>query len=78
LTKMGYHCVKPEGAFYLFVKALEEDSRSFAEEAKKLNLLIVAADDFGCPGYVRVSYCVDPEMIKRSLEAFQMLYDVYR
>lgn len=78
LTKMGYHCVKPEGAFYLFVKALEEDSRNFAEEAKKLNLLIVAADDFGCPGYVRVSYCVDPEMIKRSLEAFQMLYDVYR
>lgn len=78
LTHMGYDCVKPDGAFYLFVKALERNSRSFAEEAKKLNLLIVPADDFGCPGYVRISYCVDPEMIKRSLGAFQKLRNAYR
>lgn len=78
LTKMGYNCVKPDGAFYLFVKALDEDSRSFADEAKKLNLLIVPADDFGCQGYVRISYCVDPEMIKRSFGAFQKLYNAYR
>lgn len=77
LTEMGYNCVKPDGAFYLFVKALDEDSRSFAEEAKKLNLLIVPADDFGCPGYVRISYCVDPEMIKRSFEAFRKLKELY-
>ncbi|WP_422487094.1 pyridoxal phosphate-dependent aminotransferase [Gudongella sp. DL1XJH-153] len=77
LTEMGYECVKPDGAFYLFVKSLEENSRRFAEEAKKLNLLIVPADDFGCPGYVRISYCVDPEMIKRSFDAFQKLFEVY-
>jgi len=78
LTEMGYHCVKPDGAFYLFVESLDEDSRSFAEEAKKLNLLTVPADDFGCPGYVRISYCVEPEMIKRSFGAFKRLYNAYR
>ena len=77
LSKMGYQCVKPDGAFYLFVKSLEENSISFSEKAKKLNLLIVPADDFGCPGYVRISYCVDPEMIKRSFDAFQKLRDLY-
>ncbi len=78
LVEMGYECIKPDGAFYLFVKSLEEDSLSFAEKAKKLNLLIVPADDFGCPGYVRISYCVDPEMIKRSFDAFQKLRDLYK
>lgn len=77
LSKMGYQCVKPDGAFYLFVKSLEENSVSFSEKAKKFNLLIVPADDFGCPGYVRISYCVDPEMIKRSFDAFQKLRDLY-
>ncbi|WP_409227024.1 pyridoxal phosphate-dependent aminotransferase [Gudongella sp. SC589] len=77
LTEIGYNCVKPDGAFYLFVEALEENSRNFAEEAKKLNLLIVPADDFGCPGYVRISYCVDPQMIKRSFGAFEKLYNLY-
>ena len=75
---MGYECVKPQGAFYLFVKALEEDSRAFAERAKEQNLLLVAADDFGCPGYVRVSYCVEEEMIKRSFGAFEKLAQSYR
>lgn len=78
LTKMGYQCVKPDGAFYLFLKALEEDATSFCENAKKFNLLIVPSDDFGCTGYVRVSYCVDPEMLKRSFDAFQKLRDLYR
>ena len=77
LTELGYECVRPEGAFYLFVKALEEDANAFSENAKKFNLLIVPADDFGCPGYVRISYCVDPEMIKRSLEAFKQLKEMY-
>ncbi|AYD41401.1 pyridoxal phosphate-dependent aminotransferase [Clostridium fermenticellae] len=78
LSKMGYQCVRPDGAFYLFVKSLEGDSVKFSENAKKYNLLIVPADDFGCPGYVRVSYCVDPEMIKRSFDAFQKLKDLYK
>lgn len=78
LSKMGYQCVKPDGAFYLFVKALEEDAVSFSENAKKFNLLIVPGDDFGCPGYVRISYCVDPEMLKRSFVAFQKLRDLYK
>ncbi len=78
LTAMGYECVKPQGAFYLFMKALEEDSRAFSERAKEYNLLLVAADDFGCPGYVRVSYCVEEEMIKRSFGAFEKLAQSYR
>lgn len=77
LSKMGYQCVRPDGAFYLFVKSPEEDAVSFSEKAKKFNLLIVPGDDFGCPGYVRVSYCVDPEMIKRSFDAFQKLKALY-
>lgn len=78
LSKMGYQCVKPDGAFYLFVKSLEEDALSFSENAKKFNLLIVPGDDFGCPGYVRISYCVDAEMIKKSFDAFQKLRDLYQ
>lgn len=77
LSKMGYQCVRPDGAFYLFVKSLEANAVSFSENAKKFNLLIVPGDDFGCSGYVRISYCVDPEMIKRSFDAFQKLRDLY-
>jgi aspartate aminotransferase len=77
LSKMGYQCVRPDGAFYLFVKSLEANSVNFSENAKKFNLLIVPGDDFGCSGYVRISYCVDPEMIKRSFDAFQKLRDLY-
>ena len=78
LTAMGYECVKPQGAFYLFMKTLEEDSRAFSERAKEHNLLLVAADDFGCPGYVRVSYCVEEAMIKRSFAAFEKLANSYK
>lgn len=78
LIDMGYQCVKPDGAFYLFVKSLEEDAVSFSEKAKELNLLVVPSDDFGYPGYVRISYCVDQDMIKRSFDAFQKLIDLYK
>lgn len=78
LKDMGYECVYPSGAFYLFVKSPEPNANAFSEKAKKLNLLIVPADSFGCPGYVRISYCVDPDMIRRSFAAFQMLIDQYK
>ena len=77
LKDMGYDCVYPSGAFYLFVKSPELNAKAFSEKAKALNLLIVPADSFGCPGYVRVSYCVDPEMIKRSFSAFKQLIGQY-
>ena len=73
LTAMGYECVIPDGAFYLFVKAPSGDAKAFSEAARGFNILLVAGDDFGCPGYARLSYCVDHEMIKRSLPAFGRL-----
>lgn len=78
LTKIGYECFKPQGAFYMFVKALEEDADAFCERAKQEDLLIVSANGFGCPGYVRISYCVDEDMIKRSFGAFERLYQSYQ
>ena len=78
LTKIGYECFKPQGAFYMFVKALEEDADAFCERAKAEDLLIVAATGFGCPGYVRISYCVDADMIERSFGAFERLYQSYQ
>ncbi len=78
LTEYGYSCVKPDGAFYLFVKALETDANAFAERAKKFNLLLVPGDDFGAEGYVRISYCVSNDLIRRSLPAFKALMNSYR
>lgn len=78
LTKIGYECFKPQGAFYMFVKALEKDTNAFCERAKAEDLLIVAGDGFGCPGYVRISYCVDEDMIRRSFNAFEKLYNSYK
>ena len=78
LTKLGYNCVKPDGAFYLFVKALEEDANAFCEKAKKHELLLVPGDDFGCPGYVRISYCVSKKQIVDSLPAFAELIKEYK
>lgn len=77
LTELGYECFKPDGAFYMFVKALESDAENFCEKAKEEDLLLVAATDFGCPGYVRISYCVDEDMIKRSFKAFKALKEKY-
>lgn len=76
LTAMGYECVKPQGAFYLLAKAPGGDSMAFSEKAKlQQNLLLVPADGFGCPGYLRLSYCVAKDMIERSLPAFKALLD---
>lgn len=78
LTELGYTCVKPQGAFYLFMKALEEDAYAFCERAKKYDLLLVPSDDFGCPGYVRIAYCVAEETIVNSMPAFAKLMEEYR
>ncbi len=78
LTSYGYSCVKPDGAFYLFVKALEADANAFCEKAKSKELLLVPADSFGCPGYVRISYCVSTKQIENSLPAFKALAEDYR
>ena len=78
LVEYGYSCVKPEGAFYLFVKTLEEDDAAFAAKAKEFHLLLVPGSAFGCPGYVRLAYCVSTEMIERSLPAFKELARAYK
>jgi aspartate aminotransferase len=78
LTKIGYECFKPQGAFYMFVKALEDDANAFCERAKQQDLLIVSGDGFGCPGYVRISYCVDTDLIERSIPVFKALYEDYK
>ncbi|MDE7300726.1 MAG: pyridoxal phosphate-dependent aminotransferase [Clostridia bacterium] len=78
LTDYGFTVVKPDGAFYLFVKSPEPSATAFAERAKKFELLIVPADSFGVEGYVRISYCVAPETIKKSLPAFKALAESYR
>ena len=70
LIKLGFECVKPEGAFYLFVKSPIEDETVFCEAAKKHNILMVPASSFGCPGYVRIAYCVSYETIVNSLPHF--------
>jgi aspartate aminotransferase len=78
LTALGYDCVMPQGAFYLFVKALEEDANKFSERARDYDLLIVPSDDFGVKGYVRISYCVSTAQIEKSLPAFAKLAESYR
>ncbi|MDE7162932.1 MAG: pyridoxal phosphate-dependent aminotransferase [Clostridia bacterium] len=78
LTSYGYTVVKPDGAFYLFVKAMGEDAVAFAERAKDYELLIVPADSFGVKGYVRISYCVSPKTIEKSLPAFKALAESYK
>ena len=77
LTSYGFTAVPPDGAFYLFLKAAEEDANAFCERAKKYELLLVPGDDFGAPGYVRISYCVTKEQIERSLPAFRALAESY-
>ncbi len=73
LTEMGYSCVKPQGAFYLFPKSLIPDDMEFTNRALKHNLVIVPGSGFKCPGYFRISYCVSLETIKNSLPAFKAL-----
>ncbi|MBP3560696.1 MAG: pyridoxal phosphate-dependent aminotransferase [Clostridia bacterium] len=78
LTDIGYTVIKPDGAFYMFVKTLEEDAFKFYERAKNFELLLVPSDDFGCKGFVRISYCVDTKQIENSLPAFKALYEDYK
>ena len=78
LTEYGYECVKPDGAFYLFVKALEEDATEFYKKAKQKEILVVPCDDFGVKGYVRIAYCVPKDRIVRALPRFKELVDEYR
>ena len=78
LIDAGFTCVKPQGAFYLFPKALETDDYAFCERAKKYDLLLVPGTDFGCPGYFRASYCIRTETIEKSLPVFKKLAAEYK
>lgn len=75
LRKIGYECAKPDGAFYLFVKAPGGDAKAFSNKAKAKNLLIVPSDDFGVPGYFRLSYCVAKTTIENSLPVFAEIFE---
>ena len=77
LISYGYDAVKPEGAFYLFVKSPCRDATEFCERAKKYEILFVPSDSFGYEGYVRISYCVARETIEKSLPAFKALMEEY-
>jgi aspartate aminotransferase len=77
LISIGFTCVKPQGAFYLFPKSPIEDDKKFCEDAKQFNLLLVPGSSFGCPGHVRLSYCISYEKIKNSLSAFDKLASLY-
>lgn len=78
LISLGFECVKPQGAFYLFPKSLIPDDKAFAEAAKKYNLLIVPGSSFGCPGHFRLSYCISYEKIEKSLQAFTKLAEEFK
>ena len=77
LIDCGFECIKPQGAFYLFVKSPVENEKAFCEEAKKLHILMVPGSSFACPGYVRLAYCVSYETIVNSLPKFQELAKKY-
>lgn len=78
LRDMGYTCAQPDGAFYLFPRSLEQDARAFCERARKYDLVLVPGDSFGCPGHVRISYCVPTEQIQRALHKFEQLAAEYK
>lgn len=78
LIEAGFECTNPEGAFYIFPKALEEDEIAFCERAKKYDLLLVPGRDFGCPGYFRASYCISTEIIEKALPLFKKLAKEYK
>lgn len=71
LTRLGFEVVKPQGTFYIFPKALEEDANAFCMKAKKYDLILVPADNFQCPGYFRMAYCIDTEKVKRSIPVLE-------
>lgn len=77
LIKLGFNCIKPEGAFYLFLRTPIADDKKFCQDAKQFNLLLVPGSGFGCPGHVRLAYCISYEKIKKSLTAFDKLAKLY-
>ncbi|KUO65074.1 MAG: aspartate aminotransferase [Gracilibacter sp. BRH_c7a] len=78
LTRIGFECVKPQGAFYLFPKALIKDDVEFVKSALNYNLLLVPGSGFGCPGYFRISYCVPMETVINSIPAFEKLAENFK
>ena len=78
LIEYGYECVKPEGAFYMFLKTPEEDEKEFVNKAKENRFLVTAGSGFGCPGYVRLAYCVSPNTIEGALPGFKALMEYYK
>ena len=77
LKNLGFECIYPAGAFYLFVKSPVADENEFVAEAKKHNIIMVPATSFGCPGYVRLAYCISHDKVVRSLQAFKELAGKY-
>lgn len=77
LTRLGYTCAKPQGAFYLWLKSPVPDEKEFVAEAKKYNILLVPGTSFQCPGYVRVAYCVSPDTIKGAMAGFEKMARTY-
>ena len=77
LKDLGFSCIKPEGAFYLFVKSPVEDEQIFCQAAKKHHILIVPGSSFACPGYVRIAYCVSYETIVNSMPGFEKLAEEF-
>lgn len=77
LTGLGYDVVRPDGAFYLWIRCLEKDEQAFCDRAFDHGIMLVASDDFGTGGYARLSYCVDDETLERSLPAFHELWEEY-
>ena len=71
LVELGFTVVKPGGTFYIFPKALEDDANAFCMKAKKYDLILVPADNFGCPGYFRMAYCIDIQKVRRSLDVLE-------
>lgn len=77
LTKLGFTCIRPDGAFYLWVKSPVEQEEEFVQEGKKHHILMVKGSAFGCPGYVRLAYCVSHDTVKNALPAFAELAKTY-
>lgn len=77
LTELGFSCIKPQGAFYLFVKSPVANEKEFCEAGKKYNILMVPGTSFACPGYVRLAYCVSYDTIVNSMGQFKKLAEEF-
>ena len=71
LRELGFEVIKPDGTFYIFPKALEEDAKAFCRKAQKYDLALVPGDSFGCPGDFRMAYCIGTEKVRRSFAALE-------